>query len=128
MGELLSTMRSPSGRLPGGSSSSPVTTSRTRGCRTQRTGETPIEASRPTSWGRRRRPAWSTTVPPAVMSSADGTHVLARRDGVRSATRSPCSSAISAIATASAPSGRGAPVMIRTAWPGRPDPRKGRPG
>ena len=45
MTELLSTIRGPSGRLPAGNNSSPVTISWTTGRRTQRGPATPMEAS-----------------------------------------------------------------------------------
>ena len=54
--------------MPGGSSSSPVTTRPTRGRRRTASTAQPTEAARPTSWGRRRRPLARIRVPTATSS------------------------------------------------------------
>ena len=125
--EFESTMQCPLGTLPAGSSSSPVTISATRGRRTQRALATPIAASSPASCGRRRRPARSTTSP-AFTSSPIAPTCLRGATGSRTSRRPSRSLATSAITTASAPSGSGAPVMMRTAWPAATRPSNARPG
>ena len=101
----------------------------TRGLRTTVTVVVPIEARRPTSCGRSTRPAGRTVRPFATSSPTRPTF----RPGVtasRASTRRPpaSNSALSATRTASAPWGRGAPVMIRTASPGPTIPANGRAG
>jgi len=125
--ELLSTMRGPSGRLPAGRSSSPVTTSCTRGRRTQRGRATPMEARSPASWGRRRRPARRTNSPLRMSSPAAPTCFRGATASVTS-TRPSRSLHTSAITTASAPSGSFAPVMTRTAFARSTAPSKRVPG
>ena len=100
--------------------------SATRGRRTQRALATPIDASSPASCGRSRRPARSTTSP-AFTSSPIAPTCLRGATASRTSTRPSRSLATSAITTASAPSGSGAPVMMRTAWPARDASCEGAP-
>ncbi len=116
IGEFESTIRLPAGTEPGASNSSPDTMIRTRGRRYTSTGSWPIDASSPTSCGSNRRPAPSTTLP-AAMSSPTRPTFLPAATGAITSTRSPVSRASSARNTASAPSGTGAPVMMRMAAP-----------
>ena len=83
--ELLSTMRGPVGWLPAGSSSSPVTTSRTRGRLTQKGKATPIEARRPASCARSLLPTRSTSSP-VRMSSPTAPTCLCGVTGSRTST------------------------------------------
>jgi hypothetical protein len=125
--ELLSTIARRSGWLPGGSSSSPVITSRTRGRRTH--GHAPDADRREQT--RVLRPQHAARAQGELARA----HVLSRSaptflrgaTGSLIATEPSRSSHTSAIATASAPSGTGAPVITRTRSP-RDVPANGAPG
>ena len=105
----------PSGS-PGSTSSSPVETTATRGRGSTGTAWRPTEASMPTAAGSTTRPRSSTTVPARTSSPASRTKPRSAT-GARSSTIPPSTSACSTGTTASAPGGRGPPVMIRTAVP-----------
>ena len=96
---------------PGATSSSPVTTTHTRGARWQRSSATPEVAIAASASGRRRLPAEMTTAP-AGTSVPRGRTWSPRLTGPSKETRSPFACASSTGTTASAPAGSGAPVAI----------------
>ena len=106
----------PSG-CPGSVSSSPVTSSATRGRRAQRSVARPTEAATPISAGPSRSPARSTTSP-AAMSSPER-RMLPPASVAGTLTRPFTCSVRSTGTTAVAPSGTSAPVEIAIASPWR---------
>ena len=131
MSELESTMWVAVGTEPGGSSSSPVITTRTVGRRITGTVARPTDAKAPTSWGRRTRPADSRRCPASISSPIWPTWRPGGTASVTATSRPPepsTSRATSAMTTASAPWGRGAPVMMRTVSPLFRTSANGRPG
>ncbi len=117
---------------PGWTSSLPVESTTTRGRGRTFTVARPIAASRPSWVGPSRVPASSTRAP-AAMSLPRRRMWAASATGRRTRTSSSSTGAVIASAarpvpvppsvhstgaTASAPGGIGAPVMIRAAWPG----------
>ena len=103
---------------PGGTSSSPVDSRPTRGRGTTVTSVRPTLASTPRWVGRSSVPAGTTTSPTCTSSPAPRTAVPGLTSSVSSTSSGPAGRLRSTITTASAPSGIGAPVMIRIASPG----------
>ena len=103
---------------PGETSSLPVENTATRMRLRTSTWVRPNAAASATSCGRSRRPALSAAKPEAMSSPAGRT--LAPGFRPAGSTTLPASSirTSSCMNTVSAPSGIGAPVKIRTAWPG----------
>ena len=114
----------PRGR-PGGTSSSPVTRTATRGRAPQLTRSRPSEASTATSAGPSSVPAASTSSPLRTSSPARRTFAPAAVSGT--CTRPSDSATRSTGITASAPSGIWAPVEMRMASPRPSDREAGRP-
>ena len=117
IGPLASVIRKPSGGVPIGSNSLPVMRIRTRGRRMTGAWLNPSDDSMPMSCGRKTRPALATTSPARTSSPSCPTCLPGETSPIAS-TRWPSIWAFSIGRTASAPSGSGAPVMIRTALPG----------
>ena len=103
---------------PGGTSSSPVDTTVTRGRRCTTTSATLAAAARARCPGPSRVPAASTTSPARTSSPRCRTERPTSGARCRATSAAP-PSVSSTGTTASAPSGMGAPVMIRSTWPGR---------
>ncbi len=102
---------------PGAITSRPVARSPTLGRGWAGTWDRPAAARRPTVAGSRRRPLGQTTSPAATSEPASMT--LRPGSAVVRQSTAPSSSRVNSTAiTASAPAGRGAPVVIRIAWPG----------
>ena len=130
IGPFASAMWKSRGAEPAGSSSLPVTTRRTRGLRITGTAPSPIELITPRSCGRNARPALSTAVPLTMSSPRRPTFLPGETlaIAVTRACEPGSASTHSAGSTASLPAGMGAPVMMRTAAPGRQCAPNGDPG
>ncbi len=105
----------PSGS-PGSASSSPVTSTATRGRRAQASRPRPTDAATPSSAGPSTVPRRRTTSPARTSSPARRT--LSPSSDASTRTRSPARSVRSTGTTAVAPSGTAAPVEMRIAVPG----------
>ena len=101
----------------GSGSSSPVERTATRG--RLRTGRmaTPASAATPISWGPTRVPA-GRIVSPSATSEPRGRTFAPTGTGSETRATSPATETRSTWTTASAPAGRGAPVVMYAAWPG----------
>ena len=115
------------GTSVGSTSSLPMEMMATRGRRCVGTSTTPQPAKNPTPAEPITSPA-STTTSPALASSPASRTLLRSFTGAVNATRLPglpspvTTSTISYFTTASASSGTGAPVMMRTHWPSPMEP------
>ena len=103
--------------LPGSVSSSPVPMSETRGRRTTHGRGMFSDARTPSSAGPSTEPAWMTSEP-ARMSSPAGRRCMPARIAPSTTIVPPSTVVSSCCAIASAPSGTGAPVEMRTVVPG----------